>query len=205
MTIKTCAARLLPITLIPLSGLAAMALVTSAQAATPASKSAGIKASASQIIDLPLNPVVGAGQRSCGSKTASGLGYSVLKAAAAGQPAARPGQTDVVLINYIGYLSATGAVFDQAMATPMPVGEVISGFSEGLRLMPKGSIYRICIPAALGYGAEAQGPIPANSDLAFQIELLDFKSAAEIEAMRKAHGPDGAAAGSAGETPPAGK
>ena len=36
--------------------------------------------------------------------------------------------------------------------------------------------------------------IPANSDLVFQIELLDFKSRAEIEAMRKAGGA-GAGAG----------
>ena len=74
----------------------------------------------------------------------------------------------------------------------MPVGGVIPGFSEGVQLLGRGGVVRICIPAALGYGAQASGPIPANADLVFQIELLDFKTAAEIDAMRKA-APDAAA------------
>ena len=89
---------------------------------------------------------------------------------------------------------ATGAVFDQAMQTPMPVGGVIHGFSEGLQLLARGGVIRLCVPPALGYGAQASGPIPANADLVFQIELLDFKTAAEIDALRKA--------GNAAPTPP---
>lgn len=138
---------------------------------------------ASPVIPLPLNPVVDAAHRACTAKTASGLGYTVLKAAAA--DAAKPAKTDIVLINYLGYLAADGAVFDQAMQTPMPASDVIAGFSEGLTLAAKGSVVRLCIPSALGYGASGSGPIPANSDLVFQVELIDFKSRAEIEAMRK--------------------
>ena len=51
-------------------------------------------------------------------------------------------------------------------------------------MMAKGAVHRLCVPSALGYGATAQGPIPANADLVFQIELVDFKSQAELEAMR---------------------
>lgn len=139
-------------------------------------------AASAQIIPLPLNPVVPAAQRDCAQRTASGLGYSVLKAS----QGVKPTDTDYVLINYIGYLAATGATFDQSMQAPMPVGGVIPGFAEGIKLMPKGSIYRICVPAALGYGAREQGPIPANSNLVFQVELLDLRSAADIEAAQKA-------------------
>jgi len=142
------------------------------------------------IIPLPLTPIIPASQRTCAMQTPSGLGYTVLRAASGAKPPADA----TVLVNYIGYLKATGAVFDQAMQAPMPVGGVIPGFSEGLRLLSRGSIMRLCIPPALGYGAEASGPIPANADLVFQIELLDFKTAAEIEALRKA--------GDAAPTPP---
>lgn len=133
------------------------------------------------IIPLPLNPIVPAAQRLCTARTPSGLGYTMLRAGTGAKPAADA----TVLVNYVGYLAATGAVFDQGMQTPMPVGEVIPGFSQGLQLLGKGGVVRLCIPAAMGYGAQAAGPIPANSDLVFQVELLDFKSAAEMADMAK--------------------
>jgi FKBP-type peptidyl-prolyl cis-trans isomerase FkpA len=129
-----------------------------------------------------LTPIVPAAQRVCAMRTPTGLGYTILRAATGPKPPADA----TVLVNYIGYLNATGAVFDQAMQTPMPVGAVIPGFSQGLRMLSRGGVIRLCIPATLGYGAQASGPIPANSDLVFQVELLDFKTAAEIAEMRKA-------------------
>lgn len=131
------------------------------------------------IIPLPLNPVVPAGQRICSTTGPSGLGSTTLRAGVG----ARPGTGDVVLVNYIGYLAATGAVFDQGMRSPLPVDGVIPGFSQGLQTMGRSGIARFCIPAALGYGAQASGPIPANADLVFQVELLDFKTAAEVQRM----------------------
>ena len=122
------------------------------------------------LIPLPLKQIIPAGQRLCSAKTASGLGTLVLRPGTAAYPAANDG----VRVNYIGYLAATGEVFDQGMAAEFPVGGVIPGFSEGLQLMGKGSVMRLCIPAALGYGERATGPIPANSDLVFQVELVDI-------------------------------
>lgn len=130
-------------------------------------------ATSTAIIPLPLQPVVPAAQRSCSTRTASGLGYTMLRPAAG----AKPGASDLVLVNYIGYLAATGVVFDQGMRAALSVDGVIPGFSEGLRLMSSTSIARFCIPAALGYGARATGPIPANADLVFQVELIDHKAA----------------------------
>jgi FKBP-type peptidyl-prolyl cis-trans isomerase FkpA len=141
------------------------------------------------IIKLPLQPVVPADMRACALKTASGLGYTALRTGTGPKPA----QTDFVLISYIGYLATTGQVFDQNQQTPLSLANVIPGFTEGLQLMPRGSVWRLCVPAALGYGAAGAGEaIPANSDLVFQIELVDSKSAAEVEAMRSAQ--QGAAA-----------
>ncbi|WP_068082030.1 FKBP-type peptidyl-prolyl cis-trans isomerase [Novosphingobium rosa] len=166
----------------------AAAPLRKAAAAAPAA-AAAVKPSTA-IIPLPLNPVLPAAQRLCEAKTAEGLGYSILRPA----QGAKPAEADYVLVNYVGYLAATGAVFDQNMHSPFPVNGVVPGFSKGLQMMTKGSIARFCIPAAMGYGAEASGPIPANSDLVFQVELVDFKTAAEIDAMRKAQ--------EAAQTPP---
>jgi FKBP-type peptidyl-prolyl cis-trans isomerase FkpA len=138
---------------------------------------------ATAIIKLPLQPQVGAELRTCTTKTASGLGYTALREGTG----TKPGKTDFVLIGYIGYLASNGQVFDQNQRTPLGVDGVIPGFAEGLQLMSRGSVYRLCVPAALGYGANGAGEaIPANSDLVFQIELVDFKTAAEVEEMRKA-------------------
>lgn len=153
-----------------------------------ATSTAPVKANTA-IIALPLTPVVPAAQRVCAARTPSGLGYTMLRAA----PGAKPASSDVALVNYIGYLAATGAVFDQGMRSPLPVDGVIPGFSQGLQMMAKSGVMRFCIPAAMGYGARASGPIPANSDLVFQVELVDYKTAAEVESMNKAETPEPAA------------
>lgn len=138
-------------------------------------------AATTDVIALPLNPVLPAGQRLCAAKTASGLGYTMLRPA----EGARPAEADFALVSYIGYLAATGAVFDQGVKSAFPVNGVIPGFSEGLQMIARTGIARFCIPAAMGYGDQASGPIPANSDLVFQVELIDYKTPAELEAMRQ--------------------
>ncbi|MCE7798152.1 FKBP-type peptidyl-prolyl cis-trans isomerase [Sphingobium sufflavum] len=138
-------------------------------------------AATTTIIALPLNPTLPAGQRLRTSKAADEPGYVMLRPGSG----ALPGKADYVLVNYIGYLAATGVVFDQGMQSAFPVNGVIPGFSKGLQMLAKGGIARFCIPAAMGYGARETGTIPANADLVFQVELVDFKTAAEVEAMRK--------------------
>ena len=122
------------------------------------------------LIPLPLKQIIPAGQRLCTAKTASGLGTLQLRAGSAAHPAA----SDGVKVDYIGYLAATGEVFDQGMGVAFPVEGVIPRFFEGLQTMGKGGVSRLCIPAALGYGERASGPIPANADLVFQVELVDI-------------------------------
>ena len=103
--------------------------------------------------------------------TPSGLKYKVL---AKGKPGPHPTDSDVALVNYVGKLT-DGSVFDQSrQPTPMPVTGVVPGFSEALKLMPKGAKYRFWIPPQLGYGAAGAGPIPANATLVFDVELVDF-------------------------------
>ncbi len=115
-------------------------------------------------------------------ETPSGLQYKVL---AAGQGDGHPTDEDVVLVDYKGMLT-NGTVFDQSrQPVAMPVSGVIPGFAEGLKLMPRGATYRFWIKPELGYGDQATGPIPANSILIFDLELLDWKSPEEIRAMQQ--------------------
>jgi FKBP-type peptidyl-prolyl cis-trans isomerase FkpA len=113
--------------------------------------------------------------------TASGLQYKVLKA---GQGAVRPTDADVTLVNYQGRL-LDGSTFDKSeRPTPMPVGQVVPGFAEALKLMNKGARYRFWVPPALAYGAQDKGPIPANSTLVFDVELIDFLPEAALRQMQ---------------------
>jgi FKBP-type peptidyl-prolyl cis-trans isomerase FkpA len=105
-------------------------------------------------------------------RTESGLGYIIHEAG--NGPPAEPGQ--MVEVHYIGMLT-DGTVFDQSfprgqpISFPLGVGAVISGWDEGLSLLNVGSKATFFIPAELGYGDVEQGPIPANSELIFYVEL----------------------------------
>jgi FKBP-type peptidyl-prolyl cis-trans isomerase FkpA len=103
---------------------------------------------------------------------------------------ASPTASDYVLINYVGHL-VNGKEFDRGEKMPIPVQGVIPGFSKALQLMQKGGKYHVFIPARLAYGAtekrnETTGEvtIPANSDLVFDIDLLDYKNAQEVMRQR---------------------
>lgn len=95
-----------------------------------------------------------------------------------------PTRDDVALVNYKGTLP-NGEVFDQQNQAAFPLGEVVPGFTKALEQMQRGGKYKVVIPAELAYGDQQAGPIPPNSDLTFEIELLDFKSRAEIEQQQR--------------------
>jgi FKBP-type peptidyl-prolyl cis-trans isomerase FkpA len=95
-----------------------------------------------------------------------------------------PTMADVVLVKYEGKLD-DGTVFDSNEQAPMAVAQVVPGFSQALVRMKKGGKYDITIPPKLGYGAKESGPIPANSTLHFSVELIDFRSEAEVRAMQQ--------------------
>jgi len=135
-------------------------------ALTPALLLAVAPASAAtQVAAKPKPPVL-----TCSVKTPEGLSYTVIKPG----NGERPNAESKVIVNYKGMLTADGTEFDSGQAAQFPVGGVIPGFAQGLQLMQPGGSYRLCIPAALGYGAAGTGPIPANADLVFEVDLLSF-------------------------------
>jgi FKBP-type peptidyl-prolyl cis-trans isomerase len=92
-----------------------------------------------------------------------------------GTAAAKDG--DKVAVLYKGSLP-DGTVFDESKLhgnTPLDFdvgGRVIKGFSDGVRGMKLGGKRKITIPPSLGYGPQANGKIPANSTLIFEVELV---------------------------------
>ena len=91
-------------------------------------------------------------------------------------PQIQAGQTASVL--YTGYLSKTGQIFDDSLKDGGPpfsftlgAGQVVPGFDAGTAGMQVGESRIIVIPPAEGYGARANGPIPANSTLIFVVTL----------------------------------
>lgn len=109
-------------------------------------------------------------------KLSDGLQYIDIKTGSG--TAAKSG--DDVFVEYTGWLQKTGKEFDSSFdhggsafeVKPLGQAQVIPGFQEGIVGMQPGGTRRIIIPPSLGYGSTANGPIPANSTIIFDITLV---------------------------------
>lgn len=109
--------------------------------------------------------------------TESGLQYKVITEGTGATPA----DGDIVKVHYTGTL-LDGTKFDSSVdrGEPLefPIGAVIPGWTEMLKLMKVGGKVTAWIPSDLAYGPRGRGPqIPGNSLLVFEMELIDTHSA----------------------------
>ena len=108
--------------------------------------------------------------------TDSGLMYEVIKQ---GNGSEKPSAGETVSAHYIG-MFMDGRKFDssvdrgQPIRFPVGTGRVIKGWDEALLDMKKGEKRILIIPPDLAYGRQGRGPIPPNSTLVFEVELVDF-------------------------------
>ncbi|HEU4563148.1 MAG TPA: FKBP-type peptidyl-prolyl cis-trans isomerase [Gemmatimonadaceae bacterium] len=107
------------------------------------------------------------------TKTSSGLYYRDITVGAGA--VVSPGQE--VSVHYTGWLS-DGTKFDENTAGEVPLtfhlggGQVIAGWDQGVAGMRVGGKRQLIIPPSLGYGSSDYGPIPGNSILVFDIEVV---------------------------------
>ena len=108
-------------------------------------------------------------------ETDSGLRYKILQKGDGKKATKGAG----VSVHYKGQL-LDGTVFDSSYKRKQPidfnvgVGQVISGWDEGIQLLQVGDKARFVIPSHLAYGERgAGGVIPPNATLIFDVELMN--------------------------------
>lgn len=85
-----------------------------------------------------------------------------------------------LVAHYVGTF-VDGTKFDSSRDRGQPfqftlgAGQVIRGWDQGLIGMRVGGVRKLIVPPNLGYGSQQIGPIPPNSTLLFEVELLEVK------------------------------
>lgn len=119
-------------------------------------------------------------------KTASGLQYTITSQG--NGPQAHMG--DNVKVHYTGKFT-NDTVFDSSVNRGTPFefmlgrGRVIKGWDEGISYLHVGDKATFIIPPAIGYGDQDSGPIPANSTLVFDVELLGVSEGVKLFDIKK--------------------
>lgn len=102
----------------------------------------------------------------------SGMYYEIVNAGSG----VTPTPSSRISVKYTGKL-LNGTIFDVATTAtaPYPISGFIAGWQVGIPLINKGGTIRLIIPSLLAYGCQANGIIPANSILFFEVELVDVQ------------------------------
>ncbi len=106
-------------------------------------------------------------------KHSSGMYYQIITPGTGATPA----MGSIVSVTYTGKL-INNTVFDMqedASKTKWPLNTLIEGWQIGIPLIKKGGKIKLLVPSKYGYGCNGAGPIPGNSILIFDIELVDVQ------------------------------
>jgi FKBP-type peptidyl-prolyl cis-trans isomerase len=107
-------------------------------------------------------------------KTASGLRYKIITPGTDPKPTA----ASTVKCLYTGK-TVDGKVFDSTATrgnapAEFPLNGVIPAWTEAVPMIGKGGKILLVAPANIAYGEQGQGPIPPNSVLEFEVELVEI-------------------------------
>lgn len=110
----------------------------------------------------------------------------------------KPNMGQIVMVKYAGYLMdgtmftsnyaevsksygyydikrEEGGAYEPVAMEFSATSDLIPGFKEGLLMMSVGDKHRLFIPSHLAYGPQGSGPIPPNSDLVFDLEIVGMQ------------------------------
>lgn len=87
-----------------------------------------------------------------------------------------PNKDSKVAVKYKGRF-LNGTVFDETKkdSVVFTLGTLISGWQLGIPLIKKGGKIRLIVSSGYAYQEIGRGPIPPNTNLDFDIELVDVK------------------------------
>ncbi|KAF2110532.1 hypothetical protein BDV96DRAFT_604091 [Lophiotrema nucula] len=94
---------------------------------------------------------------------------------------------DKIEVHYRGTLESDGSEFDASYNRGTPLsftvgqGQVIKGWDQGLLDMCPGEKRKLTIQPDWAYGSRGVGPIPANSVLIFETELVSIDGVGKDE------------------------
>jgi len=103
-------------------------------------------------------------------KDRRGFYYSILDTGVG----VHPNPCNIITANYSGRL-LNGTIFDSNHNASFLLGQLITGWQEGIPLIKTGGRIVLYIPPFLGYGVASTTTIPSSSSLIFTIELLGVK------------------------------
>ena len=130
------------------------------------------------IVMIIFNPMLTAGEAIV--VTDSGLDYQDLRIGTGAT--AKVGS--IVVIHIIGWLDDNGQKgkeFIRSHDSGKPVSfklgtqKVMQGWNLGIAGMKGGGKRRLMVPSELGYGKKRVGVVPPNTDLIFEVELLEVR------------------------------
>ena len=97
-----------------------------------------------------------------------------------GSGSAQVAAGDSIIVHYVGSF-LDGRVFDSSRERGQPLSiilgvepRLIPGFEQGVLGMKVGGVRKLLIPSNLAYGPQGQGPVPPNTPIQFEVELLEI-------------------------------
>jgi peptidylprolyl isomerase len=84
---------------------------------------------------------------------------------------------DTIEFNYVGTFKLDGKEFERSskpFTFKLGDGQVINGWDEGLVGMKMGGKRKLWIPSALAYGPNGTPKVPGNTDVIFEVDLLQI-------------------------------